>query len=255
VAKKRRPHGAGRPAPEQPELPIGRRRAPHPVPDVSDDVGRYDEALAAFRRRSPVARDEWDEMEADERRRSFSVAGAAQADVVAEVWEAIDRAIRDGTDLEVFKAAAGAQLAEAWGGEDAPRLETVFRTNVMTAYNDGRYAVFSAPAVKEARPYFRFDAILDDRTDDECEDLNGTVLPQDDPFWDRNTPPLHFNCRCLITGLSRDEAEDEGIDEAPDIQHADDGFGARPDQGEDWSPDTASYPGPIADALKIKLGG
>lgn len=62
------------------------------------------------------------------------------------------------------------------------------------------------------------------------------------------------NCRCLLTGLARDEAEDEGIDSAPEIDHADEGFGARPDEGEDWQPDTSAYPGPIADALKIKLG-
>lgn len=231
-------------------------RPHHPLPNVTSDVDRYDEAIHAFQRRLPMSRGEWDELELAERRYAFIVSGVAQADLVLDVFDEIDRSIRDGVDIEDFKAKMAEKLYESWGAEDAPRVETIFRTNVQSAYNEGRYEVFSAPAVKEARPYFRFDAIDDDRTDDECLDLNGTILEQDDEFWDENIPPLHFNCRCQITGVTAEEADDEGDDEAPDSEHADDGFGGRPDEeGRDWEPDFGKYPDDIGDELRVKIGG
>lgn len=227
-----------------------------PSVPVTPDPERFDEAANAFRRRIPITKDQWDELEAEEREFAFTVAGVAQADMVADVWEALDRSIEKGTTLEDFKAEVGQMLESQWGGEDAARVETIFRTNIQGAYMTGRYEVFSAPAVKEARPYFRFEIIDDDRVDDECADLEGTILAQDDAFWNTHTPPLHFNCRCSVTGLSEAEAQDEGIDaEAPESDHADEGFGARPsEEGEDWTPDIDKYPDPIAAELAQKLG-
>lgn len=229
------------------------RKTPH-VP-VTPEVDRFEEAVHAFQRRLPVTPDAWAEMTAEERRRAFTVAGVAQADLVTDVWEAIDRAIRDGTTLEDFKADVGEMLESQWGGDDPSRLETIFRTNVQSAYMEGRYEVFSAPAVKEARPNFRFEIIDDDRVDDECADLEDVILPQDDSFWNTRTPPLHFNCRCSLTALSDDEADEEGrTTDPPDVEHAADGFGARPDvEGKGWSPDLDGYPAAIADELARKL--
>jgi SPP1 gp7 family putative phage head morphogenesis protein len=221
---------------------------------VTADPERFEEAIAAFHRRLPLTRAAWDELTVQEREFAFTVSNVAQADVVFDVWEQIETALKNGTGLDEFKAAAERSLTESWGVENAPRVETIFRTNVQTAYNAGRYEVFSAPAVKEARPYFRFDAIDDDRADDECLDLNGTVLPQDDSFWDSNHPPLHFNCRCNVTAISKEEAGDDGDDEAPETDHADEGFGERPGRdGEDWAPDLEKYPDEIADVLREKL--
>jgi SPP1 gp7 family putative phage head morphogenesis protein len=234
--------------------PEPKRKKPHPLPEVTPDVDRYDEAIHAFERRLPVSRGEWDKLAERERKFAFTVSAVSQADMILDVYDAIEAAVRDGTDLETFKANVQESLFKEWGAEDASRVETIFRTNVQTAYNEGRYEVYSAPAVKEARPYFRFDAIDDDRADDECLDLNGTVLEQDDEFWDENHPPLHFNCRCVITGLSKEEAEDEGVDEAPDTDHADDGFGGRPErEGENWEPDLGKYPEEIRDELEARI--
>lgn len=202
-----------------------------------------------------MTREEWSKLRTDEREFAFTVSAAADADMVTEVWEGIDRSLRAGTGWEEFQADMLARLPEAWSGEESPRLETIFRTNVMTAYNAGREAVFTAPAVKEVRPYSRFDAIDDSRTCDECEVLNGTTLPVDDPFWDGNSPPIHFSDRCVKTGVSQAEADDAGgPDEAPEGDFADPGFGARPSvQGTDWEPDMSRYPEPIREALRVKL--
>ena len=231
-------------------------RSTPPEVGITPDVGRFKEAIAAFQKRVPMPKEEFDLLDQQGREYAFTVAGAAQADLVAEVYEAIGRAIENGTTLEDFQAEVGEQLAKAWGGERPARLETIFGTNVQTAYSEGRYSVFSAPAVKEARPYLRFELIDDgsQADDDPCLDAEGVILPQDDPWWSEHLPPLHPNCRCSFSALTPEEAGEEGIDkEGPDAESAD-GFGGRPSrEGSDWAPDVSDYPAAVGDVLENVL--
>ncbi len=141
---------------------------------------------------------------------------------------------------------------DASGDEIAATLENIFRTNVMSAYNAGRYEILNDPVNRELRPYRRFEATLDDRTDDDCEECDGVVLPADDTWWLDHLPPLHFQCRCTFTALDDEEAADEGIDEAgPDVD-ALDGFGQAPTE-DDWEPDSSRFDDDIGAALDDKL--
>jgi len=215
-------------------------------PSISDDPERFDEAVDEFRKRVPLTEEEYESILEEERVRAFTVAGAAQADLVTQVYEAIDSAIEQGTTFEEFKDQVGDALESAWGGEIPGRLETIFRTNVQTAYSHGRYKIMTSKAVKEARPYWRAEVVDDDRTSDICEELIGVVLPADDPFWDDHIPPLHFNCRTVLSPLSAEEAADEGVAEEEPDTDADEGFGGTPDE-DDWEPDAEDYPAEIAD--------
>lgn len=223
------------------------------VYELPTDPAKYDAALAAWRKRDPMPKSEWEKLEEEEREYAFTVAGVAQADVVADVWESIDRAIENGRPLADFKAEVTESLERAWGGEKPGRIETIFRTNINGAYNGGRHAIFTAPAVKAARPYWRFDLIDDADLCEICQECKGVILPADDPWWDEHLPPLHFRCRCTFVALSPEEAEDEGIDsDGPDVE-AGEGFGAPPSQqGDDWA-DPGDYPAPIGDVLSDVL--
>jgi SPP1 gp7 family putative phage head morphogenesis protein len=224
-----------------------------PSVDVTDDPAEFEEAVRAFRRRVPMPDWKWDALTQAEREFAFKVAGAAQADLATEAWEAMDRAIAEGTTLDAFKKQVGAQLEAAWGRKDPARLETIFRTNALGAYNAGRHEILSHPEVRKARPYLRFDGIDDDRQTEICAALDGTIRPADDPFWHTHSPPLHFQCRSVLVPLSEEEAEEEGIDtKGPDVD-ADDGFGKPPTVGGDWEPDPKDYPGPIGAQLEEKL--
>lgn len=227
-----------------------------PSIDVTDDPAQYDEAVRAFRKRVPMPDWQWDALTEAEREFAFKVSGVAQADLVTEAWEAIDRALRDGTSLEDFKASVGGQLEEAWGRAEPARLETIFRTNTQSAYTAGQHAVVNSPEVRKARPYWRFDSSGDARVCDICDPLDGVVLPADDPFWADHIPPLHFDCRCPHPApLSDEEAEEEGIAESAPDHEPDEGFGHAPTVGGggDWEPDTASYPEPIRAVLDERL--
>jgi uncharacterized protein with gpF-like domain len=222
-----------------------------PPADPPADPGRFDEAVRAFRKRVPITGKRWADLNADEQAHAFTVANVAEARVVQEVYDAIDKAIEDGTTLQDFQAEVGAQLEEAWGGANAPRVETIFRTNVMQAYNEGRDEIFSHPAVREARPFCRVDTADDSRICPICEPLTDLVLPADDPFWATHKFPLHPGCRCITVALTPEEAEDEGVDDGTpdDAEPPVEGFGT----GEDYDPDMASFAVEVADALRDKL--
>jgi hypothetical protein len=124
------------------------------------------------------------------------------------------------------------------------------------SYNEGRHSIISSPTVKEARPIWRLDGTMDDRICDECEELNGTTLPADDPFWDDHYPPFHYMDRCIVTPLSQDEADEDGgiDDEAPDMDLEDEDFGAAPSQaGENWDFDLSRFDPGLRELLEEAL--
>jgi uncharacterized protein with gpF-like domain len=48
--------------------------------------------------------------------------------------------------------------------------------------------------------------VIDDRTSEICEPLNGIILPVDDPMWDQYAPLNHFNCRCTLIKIDKYES-------------------------------------------------
>lgn len=216
------------------------------------DLDRFEEAIRAFRRRVPMTDAQFAALTEAERAYAFKVAGLTQARQVQEVFDAIDRAIEHGTTLEDFRAEAGQTLAEAWGGDAAPRSERLFRTEVLRSYSEGREEIFSDPAVREAFPYTRFDAVGDNRSDEceICEPLDGTILRADDPFWATRQLPLHPNCRCQKTALDEDSAREEGVDtRPPKSEPPPDGFG----RGQDPDPDMDAFDPAIRSILRERL--
>lgn len=90
-------------------------------------------------------------------------------------------------------------------------LETVFRTNTISAYNAGRWEEIQRN--KENIAFLEYVAIDDSRTTEICSALDGIRLPPDDPFWKTHYPPNHFNCRSQVIEVSPDEVEVFGYKE------------------------------------------
>lgn len=215
------------------------------------DPSKFAEALAWFQDRIIVTDAEYARLSDEEKERAFKVAAVAQADVVTDVLDALEKAVSEGTGIAEFKEAVAEKLEQSWGGEQPGRLETIFRTNVQSAYGHGRIEQMTDPTVLRRRPAWRFDAIMDSRVSDVCESLNGTIRSADDGFWDDHQPPLHFNCRSTIVPLSLDEAADEGYDAVPK-EEADEGFGERA-AADQWEPDLNAYPDEIRAILEERL--
>lgn len=226
------------------------------------DPTKFQQAIEAFRRRDPITDDELDALTELERERAFWVAGVSEADLVQEVFDQIDRAIVDGTDLAEFKKVVSEKLADAWGAEDAARVENIFRTNILDAYNDGRHEVMTDPIVLQARPYWRCDRMHGGSKHGDkciCGKMDGIVRPADDPLWQVAHPIFHHGCGCHLTPMSRAEVLREGgVSRVPELGDGPaKGFGkppAGPVEEDRWVPDVAAYSPEIGAIVKRKLG-
>ncbi len=215
----------------------------------------FREAVAFLVARIPQARPIRDAIEAGASAEAFWVSDIAALSVVSDIFESINRAVANGDSFGSWRSAVidtmrrnyPENMSEA---ETDRRVELVFRNSVQRAYSEGRYQQAQAPAVKRARPYFMYDAVLDSRTTELCKGLNGTILPQDDPFWDTHAPPLHHGCRSGLRTLSRRQVEARGgATQVPPTEPAQPGFGQRPGTAPPYRPPPDRYPPELTQAL------
>lgn len=218
---------------------------------VKADPLAPEEAINFFRSKVALTDSEFYSLAEDARHMAFSAAGAARLDLVNELYGALSQAIEKGTTLQDFKDQIGAQMTEAWGHPNAPRLENIFRTNVMSAYGAGRWAQMTKPEALEVRPNGRYSALMDSRVCPLCAELNGTVLPLSSPFWLSHNPPMHHQDRCEVENLRGDEAKITAADKVPTAE-ADPGFGIIP-LTRSWSPDLQAKEAAVAHIFSQRL--
>lgn len=196
----------------------------------------FEEAVKLFKMRVPMTKKEWQELEAKLRFRAFTVARLTELDSVEAVRKRVIKAIEEGKTLRQFWEEAGRdELLRRAGFHrgDPWYWETVFRTNIQTAYNAGRAYEFK----RNPPAYLEFVGIMDTRQTPICRARSGVIRRADDPFWSTNWPPLHHNCRSTIRAVHKEEAEAFGLKETtglPEDKPAK-GFGLNPlESGSFW---------------------
>ena len=216
------------------------------------DVVRFDEAVLWFRQRLQLSDADFARLLERSRKMAGGWAGKAQLDLVDQVWVALERALDSGTTFHDFRIEVTKSVGDAWYGRSdvsAERLETIFRTNVQTAYGAGRVEQLEDPDVLESRPFWRYSAIHDSRTSEICKACDGTVLPADHPWWASHQPPMHFRCRCTIIAMRPAPAERRGITTSPTDIDADEGFG-NPRALREFRPSQREYPPELVKRFK-----
>lgn len=167
----------------------------------------YPEQIAAFRLRlgTLLPTQAWDDLQRASHDRAFTVAGATQADLLADLGVALDKAIAQGTSLEEFRRDFRALVVRhgwhGWTGEgsrggEAWRTRVIYQTNMRTSYAAGRmaqlreagfrYWIYRHGGSREPRPLHLA--------------IDGLILPSDHPFWDIWAPPNGWGCSCWIVG-------------------------------------------------------
>lgn len=190
-------------------------------PDEPDPVVRFplvEEAAQSLANRRLLTREEFDALAREVKYQAFTVASVDSQETLAKIRDALQQSIEEGPSLRVFKE----KLAETL--EASPigpaHLETVYRTNIQTAFAVGRDNLAQNPVVASVFQYQEYLAIHDGRVDPqhlalESLGLNGTgVYRADDPFWDVFTPPWRYNCRCGVNLLTIEAAARKGVREA-----------------------------------------
>lgn len=107
--------------------------------------------------------------------------------------------------------------------ESIPQLTTAVRTFTFEALNEARYDFFTQPALDSYVVALEFSAIIDGKTTDVCQHMDGKTYPVDSDVWGSYSPPLHFNCRSLLIPITKDD--NWQASDAPSVDPAD-GFGA-----------------------------
>jgi SPP1 gp7 family putative phage head morphogenesis protein len=142
--------------------------------------------------------------------KAFAVAGIAKEDEIATAYRSIEKAIAEGTTLKDFQEkCAGIFEKRGWTGERAHRVDTIFRTNIQTAYSVGRWRQMRETS--KSRPYGQYDAVGDKRTRPTHAAQDGKVYPMDHPYWDTWWPPNGHRCRCGVISLSEAEVAAQGL--------------------------------------------
>lgn len=172
----------------------------------------FAEAERFFAGKTPMSAAAWQRLVVEAREGAFAVAGMTRDDLVRDVYGAVLRAVGRGTTLADFRRELAPVLeAQGWtGAENRWRVQTIFRTNVLTAYSAGHYAGMKASA--EALPFWQYDAVGDDATRPSHAAMDGKVFRTDDPIWDTWFPPNGFNCRCTVRALSAAEVQARGLE-------------------------------------------
>jgi len=172
------------------------------------------EAMSFWADKVPVTKSEWNALTDEQKARAFVVAGLAKGDLLDAVQTSLGEVLQGGQTFEQWKKTTAAQ-GLAGLGFSPTRLETIFRTNLQSAYQAGRYAQMRR--VAQDRPYWRYTAVNDSRTRPTHRGMHGLVYPTDHPFWDTYYPPNGYRCRCSVQSLSADQVKARGYEIGTDI--------------------------------------
>ncbi|PSL06550.1 phage portal protein family protein [Cecembia rubra] len=136
---------------------------------------------------------------------------------LAEV-QALNQAFRDAPNFDVFRTNAqriGDVFNETW-------LRTEYDTAVLTG--EGATTYYSLMQDAEVFPYWEYRTVGDGSVRPEHADLDGLILPANDPMWQKIYPPNGWNCRCYVVARSREEVQ--GINFSEQRDRVNDYFGS-----------------------------
>lgn len=170
----------------------------------------FDEAVAFFKSKVPLTPDQAKHLTGQATERAFVIGGLTRNDLVADVLTAMQKAIANGTTIYQFRKDIAHVIAEkGWTGPADWRVQTIFRTNVQSAYGAGKWAQLEQAG--DAVQVVVYDAVGDARTRPSHMVLDGKAFAKDDPIWQKWWPPNGFNCRCTVRLMSASEARARGV--------------------------------------------
>jgi len=202
----------------------------------------FEEAIDFFKGKVSLTKEEWEELEPKLRFRAFTVARLAEADHIEMLRGRLLNAMEKGEyftetwkDIKAFTEDADQPFSARY-------FETVYRTNMQSAYNAGRLMQYQ----NNMPPAWELLFIEDGRTSDICKGLasiagNGKALAASHSFWSTyGFPPYHFNCRTTFRAvydyeIGRGmEIENVPMKQIRENFKPQEGFGGNPIEKESW---------------------
>ena len=165
------------------------------------------EALGFFRQRIAMTRKAFNRLQARYREVAFTVAKVESVAVIEQIQGVLEDVLESGQTQAVFARRVN-ELMKARGLSplNPYHVETVFQTNINSAYNTGRASQMLQTDVRRALPYWRYLTVLDSRVREKHHALHGFLARFDDAVWKRIFPPNGFRCRCTVGAVTRARA-------------------------------------------------
>lgn len=223
----------------------------------------------------------WQERYAEDHGRAFTVAKSAGFDILGDIYNGLEAALKEGRTVRQFVDELTPLLqAKGWWGRQAAtdpqtglpttvqlgsprRLRLIFDVNMRVSYAAGHWANFERN--RKARPFLRYVAIMDEATRPTHALHHNLVLPIDHPHWKVWSPPCGWNCRCTLQSLSQADVdrlrpmlkfEPPVIDARPwtnkvtgEVRFVPEGI----DPGWDYNPGKAGWRGTINTAFAARI--
>jgi len=165
----------------------------------------FDFSLNILKDRVAVTKFYYNDLPKDLRRLSFYVSGLEKLREIEMVKTSLANSITQGNSFKQWKDSLDTSAMESLA---QARLETVYRNNVNTVYNQSmRYNA----GTSNVTPYLMYTAVGDSKTRPSHLELDGTVKKADSSFWDKYTPPIGHNCRCGVLNMTLEDAKEVGI--------------------------------------------
>jgi len=163
----------------------------------------FDEAIDYFRRKLNLTPAQFAALSDAARAKAFTVAAGSNVYVRSSINDLLGQALSDGLTLKDFQNQAADVLDSAGLSARNPWYwETVYRTNLQTSYQVGRWKQMTDPDVVKDRPFLRYVSALLPTSRPSHVEKHGAVYPVGDSFWDTFYPPNGFNCVCTVVSVS-----------------------------------------------------
>lgn len=174
----------------------------------------FEEQIKFFLKKLNIPTARWDDLMGEMHDHAFTVAGAMQADLLADLREAVETAVTEGSSLEQFREGFDAIVQKyGWNytGGYAWRTRLIYTTNLNTSYGAGRYRQLNDPDLLRLMPYRMWkhaDGVHNPRPLHVSWD--GITLPADDDWWDEHPCPAGFGCHCRQVAVTEAQARRKG---------------------------------------------
>jgi uncharacterized protein with gpF-like domain len=184
------------------------------MPQTEIDYSRisFTEALDYLSEKTNLDTDSYIEGQGIVQDVAFTVA-AAKGQLLQDIRNALDRSVERGESVDKFLKRfnnIAASYTDEWPlkGGNSWRGALIYQQNIRQAYNAGRYAQMTQPAVMKLRPYWQWKHGGSDAPRLNHLALDEKVFRADSlPFH----PPAGFNCSCSVFSLSERDLNRKGL--------------------------------------------
>lgn len=191
------------------------------MPTVAFDGVAAKDAIAQIEQRSKrlITTQRWDDMRGEAHAKAFTVAGATKAELLADLYGAVEKAVKEGQSIGQFRQAFDQTVQQhgwEYKGSRSWRTRVIYDTNMRTAHAAGKWKRIQA--TKRALPYLVYMTVNDAQVRDDHRKWHSICLPVDDPWWQKHYPPNGWGCRCYVIQASASMLKRMGIEvsqEAP----------------------------------------